>query len=117
DGIVLTDERRMFLGAAFTHEYSVQGAALCNPSFVPAPDQASARTGSLDLVMSTREIGEGHRSSIGFRAASVDEQGHVTVEGCGPWAGAGTVSSATLRADAFRGVAQRVRDDVEATTW
>lgn len=117
EGTVLTDERRVLLGATFTHEYSIEAAALCNPSFVAAPDQAGARAGTLDLIMSTRGIGEGHRSSIGFRAASVDEQGHVTVEAVGPYAGAGTVSSGTLHAEAFRGMAQRVRDDVEATTW
>jgi predicted GH43/DUF377 family glycosyl hydrolase len=117
EGTVLTDERRLLLGATFTHEYSVEAAALCNPSFVAAPSQAGARSGELDLVMSTRGIGEGHRSSIGFRAASVDDQGCVTVGERGPYAGAGTVSSATLHADAFRGMALRIRDDVEATTW
>ncbi len=117
DGSVLTDERRMLLGAAFTHEYSVEAAALCNPSFVPAPSQAGVEPGSLGLVMSTRGIGEGHRSSIGFRAASVDEHGHVTVEPAGSQTSAGTVSAAMLHADAFRGMARRVRDDVEATSW
>lgn len=117
EGSVLTDERRMLLGATFTHEFSIEAAALCNPSFVVAPSQAGARPGTLDLIMSTRGIGEGHRSSIGFRAASVDERGHVTVGATGPYAGAGTVSSGTLHADAFRGMARRIRDDVEATTW
>lgn len=114
---VLSDERRMLLGAAFTHEYSIEAAALCNPSFVPAPSQAHARPGALDLVMSTRGIGEGHRSSIGFRAASVDEHGHVTVAPTGAYVGTGTVSSATLHADAFRDLARRIRDDAESTSW
>ena len=117
EGTVLTDERRLLLGATFTHEYSIEAAALCNPSFVEAPSQAGARAGTLDLVMSTRGIGEGHRSSIGFRTASVDERGQVTIDARGPFAGAGTLSSGTLHADAFRGMARRVRDDVEATTW
>jgi predicted GH43/DUF377 family glycosyl hydrolase len=117
EGTDLTVERRVLLGAAFTHEYSVEAAALCNPSLVPAPDQAGARPGSLDLVMSTRGIGEGHRSSIGFRAASVDEQGQVSLEPAGSYAETGAVSSATLHADAFRGMARRIRDDVEATSW
>ncbi len=116
EGAVLSDERRMLLGAAFTHEYSIEAAALCNPSFVVAPAQAGT-PGTLDLVMSTRGIGEGHRSSIGFRSASVDEDGRVTVDATGPFAGAGTVSSATLHADGFRGLARRIRDDVEATRW
>lgn len=117
EGTVLTDERRVLLGATFTHEYSIEAAALCNPSFVPAPHQGGAGPGTLDLVMSTRGIGEGHRSSIGFRAASVDEQGRVTIEDAGPHAATGTVSSGTLHADAFRGMARRTRDDAEATTW
>lgn len=117
EGTVLSDERRMLLGATFTHEYSIEAAALCNPSLVPAPDQSGARPGSLDLVMSTRGIGEGHRSSVGFRALSVDERGTVAVEPTGSFADAGHVSSATLHADAFRGMARRVRDDEEATSW
>jgi predicted GH43/DUF377 family glycosyl hydrolase len=117
EGTVLTDERRMLLGAAFTHEYSVEAAALCNPSFVPAPDQSRARPGSLQVVMSTRGIGEGHRSSISFRTASVDEHGQVSLDPAGVFAETGTVSAATLHADAFRGMARRLRDDVEATTW
>ncbi len=32
-------ERRLLIGAYFTHEYSVEAAALFNPSIVPAPDQ------------------------------------------------------------------------------
>lgn len=117
EGTVLTDERRLLLGATFTHEYSIEAAALCNPSFVAAPSQSGAAPGSLDLVMSTRGIGEGHRSSIGFRSASVDDRGHVTVDAPGPYAGTGQVSSGPLHADAFRGMARRIRDDAEATTW
>src|SRR3546814_13892725 len=67
--------------------------------------------------MSTREIGEGHRSSIGFRAASVDGRGQVTVQPTGPYSGTGTISAATLPAEAFRRLARRVPDDVEATAW
>ena len=32
-------ERRLLIGACFTHEYSVEAAALFNPSIVLAPDQ------------------------------------------------------------------------------
>ncbi|MDE0802686.1 MAG: glycoside hydrolase family 130 protein [Acidimicrobiales bacterium] len=116
EGAVMSDQRRMLLGATFTHEYSVEAAALCNPSVVAAPVQTGP-AGSLDLVLSTRGIGEGHRSSIGFRTASVDGDGQITVEAPGPYATVGTVSSGTLHADAFRSVARRASDDAEATTW
>ena len=36
-------ERRLLIGAYFTHEYSVEAAALFNPSIVLAPDQSGAR--------------------------------------------------------------------------
>jgi len=61
-GPQLTGDRRLLLGATFTHEYSVEAAALCNPSVVPAPDQSGTGDGELRFVMSVRQIGEGHRS-------------------------------------------------------
>jgi predicted GH43/DUF377 family glycosyl hydrolase len=59
------------LGAAFTHEYSVEAAALCNPSAVRHPDQSNLKPGELRLAIAFRAIGEGHISSIGFGTAIV----------------------------------------------
>ena len=42
-------ERRLLIGAYFTHEYSIEGAALCNPSIVPAPDQSGLPPGARAL--------------------------------------------------------------------
>lgn len=117
DGAELSDARRMLLGAAFTHEYSVEAAALCNPSAVLAPDQRDAAPGCADLVLSVRQIGEGHRSSTGFRSASVDAAGSVTVDPVERFTTAGTVGTSTLHADAFLGLARTTRDDVDATRW
>ena len=36
----LSPTRRLLLGATFTSEYAIEGAALCNPSMVIHPDQA-----------------------------------------------------------------------------
>ena len=80
----LSPERWLLLGATFTHEYAIEGAALCNPSIVAHPHQSSAADGGLRFVMSTRAIGEGHRSSIGFRTGEVDGLGNVTVDDAGP---------------------------------
>ena len=41
----LSRERRLLIGAYFTNEYSVEGAALFNPSLVPAPDQTGLAAG------------------------------------------------------------------------
>ena len=64
----------LLLGAAFTSEYAIEGAALCNPSIVAHPDQSGTAAGSVRFVMSVRGIGEGHRSSIGFRTGVVDAE-------------------------------------------
>jgi hypothetical protein len=45
DGDALTEERRTLIGAWFTHEYSVEAAALFNPSIVPHPDQSGLLAG------------------------------------------------------------------------
>lgn len=59
------------LGGTFTQEYSVEGAALCNPSVAEHPDQSGLAEGQLRVVVSVREIGEGHVSSLGFTTAII----------------------------------------------
>jgi predicted GH43/DUF377 family glycosyl hydrolase len=62
----LSHERQLLIGAYFTHEYSVEGAALFNPSMVLAPN------GDGRFIMSLRAVGEGHISSIEFRSGTID---------------------------------------------
>jgi predicted GH43/DUF377 family glycosyl hydrolase len=66
------------IGAYFTMEYSVESAALFNPSIVLHPDQSHLDKGNLRFIMSLRAIGEGHVSSIVFRSGVLDE--HHTFE-------------------------------------
>lgn len=73
---------RRLLGAVFTHEYSIEGAAICNPSMVRHPRQPG--DGSTAVVMSVRGIGEGHTSSIGFRTGIVGVDASVTIDAPGP---------------------------------
>lgn len=80
----LSTERRRLIGAYFTHEYSVDAAALSNPSMVAAPDQSRLAPGEQRFVMSLRAIGEGHVSSIQFRSGVVDAHGRVTMEPTSP---------------------------------
>src|SRR5688572_18173381 len=56
----LSRERRLLIGAYFTHEYSVEAAALFNPSLVLGPDQEGLLVGERRLIMSLRAVGEGH---------------------------------------------------------
>jgi len=79
----LSPERRLLIGAYFTHEYSIEGGALFNPSLVPAPDQSGLLEGSKRFVMSLRAVGEGHISSIEFRTGCVASDGAVTLDAPG----------------------------------
>jgi predicted GH43/DUF377 family glycosyl hydrolase len=79
-GTSLSRERRLLVGAYFTHEYSVEGAALFNPSIVLAPDQQGTPAGQRRFVMSLRAVGEGHISSIEFRGGTVDGASALTFE-------------------------------------
>ena len=76
----LSEARRCLLGAAFSMEYSLECAALFNPSIVPHPDQSGVAAGSLRFVLSLRATGEGHVSSITFREGAIDAAGEVTME-------------------------------------
>lgn len=76
--------RCRLIGAYFTHEYAVEGAALFNPSIVPAPDQSGLAEGRLRFVMSVRAVGEGHLSSIGFRTGVIGPDDLLTVDEPGP---------------------------------
>ena len=76
----LSLERRLLIGAYFTHEYSVEAAALCNPSIVWAPDQRDCKEGERRFVMSLRAVGEGHISSIELRGGFIDRAGQVTFD-------------------------------------
>jgi predicted GH43/DUF377 family glycosyl hydrolase len=83
--LLITDEpmseaRRLLLGAYFTQEYSLEAAALFNPSMVPHPDQSGLPVGSVRFVLSLRATGEGHVSSIVFHTGVVDREAHITLK-------------------------------------
>jgi predicted GH43/DUF377 family glycosyl hydrolase len=88
----LSMERRDLIGAYFTHEFSVEAAALGNPSIVAAPDQSGRRPGELRVVVTLRAIGEGHISSIEFRTGAVGPGGAVRIDPPSTYAGTGTMS-------------------------
>lgn len=94
-------ERRRLIGAYFTHEYSIEAAALGNPSIVAAPDQSGVADGAVRFVMSVRAIGEGHVSSIEFRTGVVDADGVVELEPVCPYAEMGVRTPHTYDKDFF----------------
>ena len=67
----VSSNRRLYIGALFSGEYALESAALFNPSLVPHPDQSGLRPGDLRFIVSLRATGEGHISSIEFRAGVI----------------------------------------------
>jgi predicted GH43/DUF377 family glycosyl hydrolase len=110
---VLSPTRRLLLGATFTSEYAIEGAALCNPSMVAHPDQSDLPVGHLRFIMSVRGIGEGHQSSIGFRTGRLDQAGNVSFDPAPSFAVAGRQEEAALSASALRGELGRLRGSGE----
>ena len=69
--------------------------------------------GELRAVLSVRQIGEGHRSSIGFRSFVVGADGAVTLDRRGPYATAGAIEDVELDVEVFRGLATDLHADVD----
>jgi predicted GH43/DUF377 family glycosyl hydrolase len=111
DASALSTSRRRLLGAVFSHEYAIEGAALCNPSIVAHPEQPT--DGSTAFVLSTRCIGEGHRSSIGFRTGSVSADGDVQIDRPGGFAQIGTLGPGTHHKAVLHRKLAELHDDHE----
>ncbi len=76
----VTEARRLLIGAYFLAEYSLESAALFNPSMVPHPDQANLPAGALRFVLSLRATGEGHISSLTFRSGIIHSDHRIEVD-------------------------------------
>jgi len=75
----ISEDRRALIGAYFLAEYSLESAALFNPSIVPHPDQSGLEKGALRFVLSLRATGEGHVSSITFRIGIIHPDHRIEV--------------------------------------
>ena len=113
----LSETRRLLLGATFTNEYAIEGAALCNPSMVAHPDQTGVPAGSLRFVMSVRAIGEGHRSSIEFRTGLVDGQAKVDFAVAPKFATSAMTEAIPVDAAVFRSELRRLSSDGESADY
>jgi predicted GH43/DUF377 family glycosyl hydrolase len=63
----LSPNHRLLIGSYLTMEYSIESAALFNPSIVKHSNQKNLPDGAVRFIMSFRATGEGHVSSIVFR--------------------------------------------------
>jgi len=76
----LSSSRKLLLGSYFTHEYSVESAALFNPSIVMHPDQSGTKEGEVRFILSLRATGEGHISSIEFTSGIISKAGEIALD-------------------------------------
>lgn len=82
----LPQNRKLLIGAYFTHEYSIESAALFNPSIVRYPDQKFvAPEDGTRYIMSFRAVGEGHISSIVFRLGVFDQNNQYYMSPVSPF--------------------------------
>ncbi len=77
---MLALEQKLLIGAYFTMEYSIEAAALFNPSIVPDPFQNGTKKDELKVIISFRAVGEGHISSIVFSEGLIDASGNLSIE-------------------------------------
>jgi predicted GH43/DUF377 family glycosyl hydrolase len=75
----LSEQRKLLIGSYFLAEYSLEAAALFNPSMVPHPDQTGLPGGALRFILSLRATGEGHISSITFRTGVIHPDHSIEV--------------------------------------
>ena len=79
----LSQNRRLLIGSYLTAEYSIEAAALFNPSIVPHHNQRYLPDGAVRFIMSLRATGEGHVSSIVFRTGMITAGHEVQIDPCG----------------------------------
>jgi predicted GH43/DUF377 family glycosyl hydrolase len=111
----ISANRHQLLGAAFTHEFSLEGASVCNPSLVAHPDQEGVEAGGLRVVMSYRSIGEGHRSCISFRTGVIAANGSLNFDEPAPFPVAGVTAQGPLLREVFRAKLRDLHFDDETS--
>ena len=79
----LSHNRRLLIGSYLTAEYSIESAALFNPSIVPHHNQRNVPAGAVRFIMSLRATGEGHVSSIVFRSGVITADHQIEIDPCG----------------------------------
>lgn len=85
------EDQILAFGSFLTKEYSVEAAALFNPSIVPHPDQSNLEEGAIRFILTLRSVGEGHISSIGFMEGVLNARNEITFTHQGPWRTTGIV--------------------------
>ena len=90
--LAISHKMKLLIGSYFTMEYSLEHAALFNPSIVEDPDQNGAGAGEKKVILSFRATGEGHVSSLIFKSAKLDSKAGIHFEPAGKYMNPGTVN-------------------------
>jgi len=93
----ISDERKALIGAFFTQEYALEGAAYFNPSIVPFPGETDSDPETLPFILSVRAVGEGHISTIVFRTGLIAGDGEIHVDPASPFASTQATRFTVLR--------------------
>lgn len=107
----ISTDRRDLIGAYFTKEYSVEGAALFNPSIVIHPDQTGLDEGQIRFILSLRAVGEGHISSIEFRTGIFSNSNTVQIDEPGKHLVTGRSSRGMMSLDFLRDALAEFEDE------
>lgn len=113
----LSADRQQLIGAWFTHEYSLEAAALFNPSAVAHPDQSGLAAGELRFLMSLRAVGEGHRSSIEFRSGVLAAAGALRLDDPGAYVRTGRLLPTDYQRSMFAARLEEQGADPESTRF
>jgi predicted GH43/DUF377 family glycosyl hydrolase len=98
-----SENRSLLIGAYFTMEYSLESAALFNPSMVWHPNQTGMNRDERRFIISMRATGEGHLSSITFRSGVIDEACNIGMDPVSQYVAAPElVPDAAYEVDLFR---------------
>jgi predicted GH43/DUF377 family glycosyl hydrolase len=108
----LSHARRALIGAYCTQEYSIEAAALFNPSIIAHPDQTGTAASELRFIMSLRAVGEGHVSSIEFRTGVLGPDYDLRIDCPGRHLVAGRAAPAMMTREFLR---DAVADRTDAT--
>ncbi len=76
----VSNKRKLLIGSYFSNEYSLECAALFNPSMVWHPDQSNLPVGERRFIISLRAVGEGHVSSLMFRSGTIDSGSNIKLD-------------------------------------
>jgi predicted GH43/DUF377 family glycosyl hydrolase len=117
DGSDIGPERRSLLGAYFTQELALEGAALFNPSVVAHPDQSGCGPAELRFVLSLRAVGEGHISCVEFRTGTWAADGTVRIDPPGPYVESGVTGPTVQQRQLFGARLEGAGADAESTRY